>query len=172
MKMKVSVLSYRPVSTTDRLLVRTFSSSYSFNFNFICNIYFVGKLIPGSPADRCEDLKVDDRIIAVNRVEINGMSHGDVVNLIKESGLHVRLTIGNPKDVPMLVTSALPLHQQTLQHPPLHLQQQHQTQQHPPIHTQHMHHQHQQQIPHQNAKNDQYYDGYAMVTAQSPHPQL
>lgn len=27
------------------------------------------------------------------------MSHGDVVNLIKESGLHVRLTIGNPKDV-------------------------------------------------------------------------
>lgn len=24
------------------------------------------------------------------------MSHGDVVNLIKESGLHVRLTIGNP----------------------------------------------------------------------------
>lgn len=55
-------------------------------------------MIPGSPADRCEDLKVGDRIIAVNRVDIAGMSHGDVVNLIKESGLHVRLTIGNPKD--------------------------------------------------------------------------
>lgn len=27
------------------------------------------------------------------------MSHGDVVNLIKESGLQVRLTIGNPKEV-------------------------------------------------------------------------
>lgn len=26
------------------------------------------------------------------------MSHGDVVNLIKESGLHVRLTIGCPKE--------------------------------------------------------------------------
>lgn len=37
-----------------------------------------------------------DRIIAVNRIDIAGMSHGDVVNLIKESGLHVRLTIGCP----------------------------------------------------------------------------
>lgn len=44
-------------------------------------------------------MKVGDRIIAVNRMDIAGMSHGDVVNLIKESGLHVRLTIGNPKDV-------------------------------------------------------------------------
>lgn len=26
------------------------------------------------------------------------MTHGDVVNLIKESGLHVRLTIGCPKE--------------------------------------------------------------------------
>lgn len=39
-----------------------------------------------------------DRIIAVNRIDIAGMSHGDVVNLIKESGLHVRLTIGCPKE--------------------------------------------------------------------------
>lgn len=60
---------------------------------------FTGKLIPGSPADRCDELKVGDRIIAVNGINIAGMSHGDVVNLIKESGLHVRLTIGNPKEV-------------------------------------------------------------------------
>lgn len=58
----------------------------------------IGKLIPGSPADRCGDLKVGDQIIAVNRIDIAGMSHGDVVNLIKESGLHVRLTIGPPKE--------------------------------------------------------------------------
>ncbi|XP_068148192.1 LOW QUALITY PROTEIN: membrane-associated guanylate kinase, WW and PDZ domain-containing protein 1 [Drosophila tropicalis] len=56
----------------------------------------IGKLIPSSPADRCGELKVGDRIIAVNRIDIAGMSHGDVVNLIKESGLHVRLTIGVP----------------------------------------------------------------------------
>lgn len=59
----------------------------------------IGKLIPGSPADRCGDIKVGDRIIAVNRIDISGMGHGDVVNLIKESGLHVRLTIGNPKEM-------------------------------------------------------------------------
>lgn len=56
-----------------------------------------GRLIPGSPADRCDELKIGDRIIAVNRIDISGMAHNDVVNLIKESGLHVRLTIGNPK---------------------------------------------------------------------------
>lgn len=63
------------------------------------SILFLGKLIPGSPADRCDELKVGDRIVAVNGISIAGMSHGDVVNLIKESGLHVRLTIGNPKEV-------------------------------------------------------------------------
>uniref|UniRef100_A0A1B0DEK7 Uncharacterized protein n=1 Tax=Phlebotomus papatasi TaxID=29031 RepID=A0A1B0DEK7_PHLPP len=60
----------------------------------------IGKLIPGSPADRCAELKVGDRIVAVNRIDIAGMSHGDVVNLIKESGLHVRLTIGSPQVLP------------------------------------------------------------------------
>ncbi|XP_049307444.1 uncharacterized protein LOC105223869 [Bactrocera dorsalis] len=67
----------------------------------------IGKLIPGSPADRCGELKVGDRIIAVNRIDISGMSHGDVVNLIKESGLHVRLTIGCPKDALTTPTTTL-----------------------------------------------------------------
>lgn len=78
----------------------------------------VGKLIPGSPADRCEDLKVDDRIIAVNRIDINGMSHGDVVNLIKESGLHVRLTIGNPKETLLVAPVPPPLPNNHQQHQP------------------------------------------------------
>lgn len=66
---------------------------------FKMKLLLAGKLIPGSPADRCDELKVGDRIVAVNGISIAGMSHGDVVNLIKESGLHVRLTIGNPKEV-------------------------------------------------------------------------
>lgn len=41
-----------------------------------------------------------DRIVAVNRIDIAGMTHGDVVSIIKESGLYVRLTIGNPKELP------------------------------------------------------------------------
>lgn len=36
------------------------------------------------------------------------MSHGDVVNLIKESGLHVRLTIGNP-NVSNIVNHQIPI---------------------------------------------------------------
>lgn len=72
--------------------------------------FCIGKLIPGSPADRCDDLKVGDRIIAVNRIDIAGMSHGDVVNLIKESGLHVRLTIGNPKEVQPNMIQTQPAH--------------------------------------------------------------
>lgn len=41
---------------------------------------------------------MDDRIVAVNRIRIDNMNHGDIVNLIKESGLHVRLTIGSPQE--------------------------------------------------------------------------
>lgn len=67
-----------------------------------------GKLIPGSPADRCDELKVGDRIIAVNGIDIAGMTHGDVVNLIKDSGLQVRLTIGNPKEMHMGPLSIVP----------------------------------------------------------------
>lgn len=36
--------------------------------------------------------------MAVNGVNIIGMSHGEVVNLIKESGLQVQLTIDNPRE--------------------------------------------------------------------------
>ncbi|XP_062561750.1 membrane-associated guanylate kinase, WW and PDZ domain-containing protein 1 [Armigeres subalbatus] len=57
----------------------------------------IGDLIPGSPAERCGELKIGDRIVAVNGIDITGMSHGDVVNLIKESGLQVQLTIGCPR---------------------------------------------------------------------------
>lgn len=36
------------------------------------------------------------------------MTHGDVVNLIKDSGLQVRLTIGNPKETHMGTLSIIP----------------------------------------------------------------
>merc|ERR1719308_536868 len=50
----------------------------------------IGRIIPGSPAERCGRLQVGDRILAVN--------HGDIVNLIKESGYSVTLTVGPPID--------------------------------------------------------------------------
>ncbi len=54
------------------------------------------RLCSGSPAERCGRLQVGDRILAVNHVEINSLHHGDIVNLIKESGYSVTLTVGPP----------------------------------------------------------------------------
>ncbi|XP_075165873.1 membrane associated guanylate kinase, WW and PDZ domain containing protein magi isoform X2 [Haematobia irritans] len=85
----------------DVIVTRHENEGFGFVIISSSNQYYgstIGKLIPSSPADRCGELKVGDRIIAVNRIDIAGMSHGDVVNLIKESGLHVRLTIGCPKE--------------------------------------------------------------------------
>uniref|UniRef100_A0A1A9W3M9 Membrane-associated guanylate kinase, WW and PDZ domain-containing protein 1 n=1 Tax=Glossina brevipalpis TaxID=37001 RepID=A0A1A9W3M9_9MUSC len=85
----------------DVIVTRHENEGFGFVIISSSNQYYgstIGKLIPGSPADRCGELKVGDRILAVNRVNIAGMSHGEVVNLIKESGLHVRLTISCSKD--------------------------------------------------------------------------
>ncbi len=59
---------------------------------------FAGRIIDGSPAARCAQLKIGDRIIAVNGINILSMHHGDIVNLIKDSGLAVTLTVGSPAD--------------------------------------------------------------------------
>lgn len=58
-------------------------------------MFFIGKLIPNSPAERCGELKIGDRIIAVNDIDIMNVPHGDVVKIIKDSGLQVQLTVGN-----------------------------------------------------------------------------
>lgn len=54
----------------------------------------IGKIIPNSPADNGQ-LKIGDRIIRVNDNDISNMTHGDVVKIIKESGLKVVLTVSN-----------------------------------------------------------------------------
>lgn len=53
----------------------------------------IGRIIEGSPADRCGKLKVGDRILAVNASSITNKSHSDIVNLIKEAGNSVSLHI-------------------------------------------------------------------------------
>lgn len=54
----------------------------------------IGKIIPASPADN-NQLKVGDRIIRVNDIDISNLTHGDVVKIIKDSGLTVQLTVSN-----------------------------------------------------------------------------
>ncbi|XP_037088645.1 membrane-associated guanylate kinase, WW and PDZ domain-containing protein 1-like [Pollicipes pollicipes] len=58
----------------------------------------IGRLIDGSPAQRCGQLHVGDRILAVNGVDIGGLHHGQIVTLIKESGYRCVLTVGPPLD--------------------------------------------------------------------------
>lgn len=53
----------------------------------------IGRIIEGSPADRCGRLKIDDRILAVNGQSIISMPHADIVKLIKDAGLIVTLHI-------------------------------------------------------------------------------
>ncbi|XP_014296069.1 membrane-associated guanylate kinase, WW and PDZ domain-containing protein 1 [Microplitis demolitor] len=58
----------------------------------------IGRIIEGSPAERCGRLEVGDHILAVNHVDITNLCHKDIVNLIKDSGYSVTLTIGYPID--------------------------------------------------------------------------
>ncbi|KAL2076386.1 hypothetical protein ACEWY4_028017 [Coilia grayii] len=53
----------------------------------------IGRIIEGSPTDRCGQLKVGDRISAVNSQSIMELSHNDIVLLIKEAGSVVTLTV-------------------------------------------------------------------------------
>ncbi|XP_021240162.1 membrane-associated guanylate kinase, WW and PDZ domain-containing protein 2 isoform X7 [Numida meleagris] len=90
----------------------------------------IGRIIDGSPADRCAKLKVGDRILAVNGQSIINMPHADIVKLIKDAGLSVTLRIipqeelNSPASAPSSEKQS-PLAQQ---HSPLAQQQQQQQQ--------------------------------------------
>lgn len=53
----------------------------------------IGRIIEGSPTDRCGLLNVGDRISAVNSQSIVELSHNDIVQLIKDAGSSVTLTV-------------------------------------------------------------------------------
>ncbi|XP_004699222.1 membrane-associated guanylate kinase, WW and PDZ domain-containing protein 3 isoform X2 [Echinops telfairi] len=53
----------------------------------------IGRVIEGSPADRCGKLKVGDHISAVNGQSIIELSHDNIVQLIKDAGVAVTLTV-------------------------------------------------------------------------------
>ncbi|XP_053511975.1 membrane-associated guanylate kinase, WW and PDZ domain-containing protein 3 isoform X2 [Artibeus jamaicensis] len=53
----------------------------------------IGRVIEGSPADRCGKLKVGDLISAVNGQSIVDLSHDGIVQLIKDAGVTVTLTV-------------------------------------------------------------------------------
>ncbi|KAF8567916.1 hypothetical protein P879_05078 [Paragonimus westermani] len=53
----------------------------------------IGRIIPGSPADRCGKLRVGHRIVAINGQTLAGMHHTEIVQLIRRSQKHLLLTI-------------------------------------------------------------------------------
>ncbi|XP_051525786.1 membrane-associated guanylate kinase, WW and PDZ domain-containing protein 1-like [Myxocyprinus asiaticus] len=80
----------------------------------------IGRIIEGSPADRCGKLKVGDRILAVNCCSITNKSHSDIVNLIKEAGNTVTLRIipGDESSNASLLTNAEKIATITTTHTP------------------------------------------------------
>ncbi|KAL7673103.1 hypothetical protein ACOME3_007975 [Neoechinorhynchus agilis] len=83
--------------------LRKASLHESFGFVILSSLHkcssVIGRVIEGTPADRCGQLTVGDRLLAVNGISIDGMPHHNVVNLIKESGTSIMLTVGAPDSV-------------------------------------------------------------------------
>ncbi|KAM4737764.1 membrane-associated guanylate kinase, WW and PDZ domain-containing protein 3a isoform 2-T2 [Anableps anableps] len=58
----------------------------------------IGRIIEGSPTDRIGRMNVGDRISAVNGQSIMELSHNDIVQLIKDAGNTVTLTVVPEED--------------------------------------------------------------------------
>lgn len=58
---------------------------------------FISQITPNSPAERCSPrLHVGYRIFGVNHLDTSRLHHCEIVNLIRDSGLIVTLTVGPP----------------------------------------------------------------------------
>ncbi|XP_041725005.1 membrane-associated guanylate kinase, WW and PDZ domain-containing protein 2 isoform X3 [Coregonus clupeaformis] len=92
-----------PLCTSDVIIHRKENEGFGFviisslnrpeNTAVITVPHKIGRIIEGSPADRCGRLKVGNRILAVNGQSIISMPHADIVKLIKDAGLIVTLHI-------------------------------------------------------------------------------
>ncbi|VEL32539.1 unnamed protein product [Protopolystoma xenopodis] len=54
---------------------------------------FQGRVIPGSPADLCGNLRVGDRILAINGKPLTSRHHSEVVDIIRSSHQRLVLTV-------------------------------------------------------------------------------
>lgn len=76
------------------VLERNMDEGFGFVIISSGNCALIGRIIENSPADRCQQLHVKDRIIAVNgRYITPNMQHPEIVNMIKECGSTLRLRI-------------------------------------------------------------------------------
>src|SRR5260370_1019292 len=76
----------RELVASDVTLAREQHEGFGFVIISCGSCALIGRIIDGSPAQRCHRLHIRDRIIAVNSQDIPAMTHPDIVNMIKESG--------------------------------------------------------------------------------------
>lgn len=76
------------------VLTRNMNEGFGFVIISSGNFTLIGHIMKGSPADRCQQLHVKDRIIAVNGHDITpNLDHAYIVNMIKKCGSVLRLRI-------------------------------------------------------------------------------
>ncbi|KAM3727077.1 Membrane-associated guanylate kinase, WW and PDZ domain-containing protein [Dirofilaria immitis] len=82
-------------TTYDVILSRNHGDSFGFVIisSLNNNGSTIGRIVERSPAALCGQLRVGDRVVAVNGIDITKLCHNDIVTLIKKSGLSVKLTI-------------------------------------------------------------------------------
>jgi C-terminal processing protease CtpA/Prc len=93
---RVSLIVRRKIFAEACDVVLTRNMDEGFGFVIISNQYcaLIGKIIEGSPADRCKQLRVRDCIVAVNgRYITPDMKHSEIVNMVKECGSTLKLRI-------------------------------------------------------------------------------
>ncbi len=56
---------------------------------------FVSKIVPEGPASRASSLRVGDRLLRVNGVDVTNMSHDDTVDELKRNHDHVLLLVSH-----------------------------------------------------------------------------
>ncbi|VDN08054.1 unnamed protein product [Thelazia callipaeda] len=98
----------RAVFTYDVVLHRAHGNSFGFIITSALNNNgsTIGRIMEGSPAASCGQLHVGDRILAVNGNDIAKLPQRDVIKLIKNSGLSVRLTISSSLSSKHMVSTA------------------------------------------------------------------
>lgn len=54
---------------------------------------FIKNIIAGSPAEKCKQIKIGDRILSVNENDVRQATQEETINLIKNAGCSIALIL-------------------------------------------------------------------------------
>ncbi|XP_011472116.1 inaD-like protein isoform X2 [Oryzias latipes] len=75
----ISIIGYNPLTSSDAVGV------------------YVKEVVPGSPADLSGNIRVQDRLLAMDGVSLHGLTNQEVLNVMKQTGRSVLLTLVRKK---------------------------------------------------------------------------